>query len=340
MRLQHSVENDYCMYHAFVFKHTTYGNTCEEYFFTGIFAVPKRMCAAMYLKGIFEFSKRGHLDSLKEFHIIDIHNEVLDMINDWYTKYKKDPACLEIGAVLKSCESDHRRAFTRQSSGHHDERRNKKISDNLSESQRRKGQVGKEVMHARATYPRPSTTKVVPKFCGKTDILIYTGNVLQLEGIDVVVVSEDGLVKGEGGLSKALLNAGCDKYRKEHKKLKPVVKIWFLEHNQGTVLLTTGGDKLPFRHVLHAIIRRQNGEQEQVFQKKLQSTMYKVLLQANLLNFKSKKGINIALPMIGLGNVFHIKILYFQTKTILVKSSIYIMYSFSSIPVCFQRDIF
>lgn len=287
-------------------KHTTYGNTCEEYFFTGIFAVPKRMCAAMYLKGIFEFSKRGHLDSLKEFHIIDIHNEVLDMINDWYTKYKKDPACIEIGAVLKSCESDHRRAFTRQSSGHHDERGNKKISDNLSESQRRKSQVGKEVMHARATDPRPSTTKVVPKFCGKTDILIYTGNVLQLEGIDVVVVSEDGLVKGEGGLSKALLNAGCDKYRKEHKKLKPVVKIWFLEHNQGTVLLTTGGDKLPFRHVLHAIIRRQNGEQEQVFQKKLQSTMYKVLLQANLLNFKSKKGINIALPMIGLGNVFHI----------------------------------
>ncbi|CAG2230042.1 PARP10_14_15 [Mytilus edulis] len=184
---------------------------------SGIFAVPKRMCAAMYLKGIFEFSKHGYLESLKEFHIIDIHEEVLDMIKEWYTKYKIDPACIEVSAVLKSSDSDHRSPLNRPPAWQHDERANKRKSDNLSESQRRKGQVGQGVMQARATDPRPSKTKVVPKFCGKTDILIYTGNVLQLKGIDVVVVSEDGLMKGEGGLSMALLNAGCDRYKKEHK---------------------------------------------------------------------------------------------------------------------------
>ncbi|CAG2230041.1 unnamed protein product [Mytilus edulis] len=75
-----------------------------------------------------------------------------------------------------------------------------------------------------------------------------------------------------------------------------------LEYNQKTVLLTSGGDKLPFRYVLHAILRRQIGEQEQIFQRRLQSTIDNVLLKANVLNMKSKKGITIVLPMIGLGS--------------------------------------
>lgn len=255
----------------------------------------------MYLKGIFEFSKQGYLDSPKEFHIIDIHDEVLDMIKGWYTKYKKDPTCIEVSAVLKSSDSDHRSPLNRPPAWQHDERGNKRKSDNFSESQRRAGHVGKEVMQARAADPGPIPTKVVPKFCGKTDILIYTGNVLQLKGIDVVVVSEDGFMKGEGGLSMALLNAGCDRYKKEHKKMKPMFQFRILEYKQGTVLLTSGGDKLPFRHVLHAILRRQSAEQEQVFQRKLQTTIDNVLMQTNLLNMKSKKGTTIALPMIGLG---------------------------------------
>lgn len=252
------------------------------------------MCAAMYLKGILEFSEKGYLGSLKEFHIIDIHDEVLDLIKEWYRKYKLDPACIEVSAVLKYSDSDYRSPLNRPPAWQHDERGNKRQSDNLSEFQRRTAQVAKE---DRATDSGPTTIKVVPKFCGKTDILIYTGNVLQLEGIDVVVVSEDGLMKGEGGLSMALLNAGCDRYKKEHKKLKP----GFLPLKQGTVLITSGGDKLPFRYVLHAVLSRHIGEQEQVFQRQLQTTIDNVLLQTNLLNMKSKKGITIVLPMIGLG---------------------------------------
>jgi hypothetical protein len=62
---------------------------------------------------------------------------------------------------------------------------------------------------------------ILRRFCGKTtDILIYTTDILQLKGIDVIAVSEDPNVTGHGALSRVLLDAGGHVYRKEHSELQ------------------------------------------------------------------------------------------------------------------------
>ncbi|CAG2228792.1 unnamed protein product [Mytilus edulis] len=154
---------------------------------SGIFAVPKKMCAAMYLKGIFEFSKNCNLGSLKEFHIIDITDEVLDLVKDWYTKYLLNPACIEIEAVLLKMSDtgsylDDKRygqAGYGPSHGKHDGKYDRN---------------GREVAANAAAH---GSTKIIRNFCEKTDIHIYTKDILRLINVDVIVVSEDGFIKGE-----------------------------------------------------------------------------------------------------------------------------------------------
>jgi O-acetyl-ADP-ribose deacetylase (regulator of RNase III) len=101
-----------------------------------------------------------------------------------------------------------------------------------------------------------------------------------------------------------LLDAGGQEYRKEHSKLQS-----FLSHSTSKVMLTSAGHKLPFHHVLHAVIRRM-GEFETMFQKKLKETYTKILERANHLVNKSKSKkvssttINLALPIFGIGKPF------------------------------------
>lgn len=248
------------------------------------------MCAAMYLKGIFEFSKKCNLGSLKEFHIIDINDEVLDMVKDWYTKYLLNPACIEIETVLSKIPD---------TGGYSDDKRYGQAGYGPSHG-KHDGKYDRNGREVAANAAAHGSTKIIRNFCEKTDIHIYTEDILRLINVDVIVVSEDGFIKGEGGLSKALLNAGCSKYRRNHKELQPKYK----ENRQTTVLLTPGGDKLPFTHVLHAVLRRQIGEQEDRFQSSLKTTINNVLIEANNLDYKKRKGISLAIPMIGLGKFY------------------------------------
>ncbi|XP_052099922.1 uncharacterized protein LOC127734203 [Mytilus californianus] len=284
---------------------------------SGIFGVPKSMCAAMYLKGIFEFSKQGRHGTLKEFHIIDINDDVLDLVYDWYMRFQNNQRCLDFDIVLaKSADAnlDHpgnRRFGGNGHTGHYQKPDNRHSgshgnSDNFAsswksinkpEGNKRYDHNGREIGALKGTGSTPITGKVIRSFCGKTDIHIYTDDILKLKNMDAVVVSEDGLVKGEGGLSRALLDAGCNTYRDEHRKLQP----WVMEKSRATVLMTSGGKNLPFKHVLHAILRRKPNEKEEIFQKELSTTINNILEKANILDNRMKKGVSIVLPMIGLG---------------------------------------
>ncbi|XP_033756918.1 uncharacterized protein LOC117339448 [Pecten maximus] len=62
---------------------------------SGLFGVPTDLCAAMYVQGIVDFSKTtDSLKRLKEFHIIDIKDDILDMVIDCYEKWRKNPSAL------------------------------------------------------------------------------------------------------------------------------------------------------------------------------------------------------------------------------------------------------
>jgi O-acetyl-ADP-ribose deacetylase (regulator of RNase III) len=276
---------------------------------TGIFGVPKQMCAAMYLKGILEFSSMNDRGRLEEFHIIDIHDDVLDMVKVWHEKFKGNPRCLEYNAVLakvtdnwKQSKSNKRHHWsTEENNGRHGagERSMSGFTNSLKDKGNHHRYPSKE------QYINDKGQYILRRFCGKTtDILIYGTDILQLKGIDVIAVSEDPNVTGHGALSRLLLDAGDKEYRKEHSNLQP-----FFSHSTSEVMLTSAGCKLPFHHVLHAVIRR-TGEFETMFQRKLKETYTKILERANQLVNKSKSKkvssttINLALPMIGIGKLF------------------------------------
>ena len=277
---------------------------------TGIFGVHKQMCAAMYLKGILEFSSMNDHGRLEEFHIIDIHDDVLDMVKVWHEKCKVNPRCLECSAVLgkvtdnwKQSKSNNRHHWgTEENNGRHvaGERSMSGLTKSLKDNDKGNHHryPSKEQYNDKGQY-------ILRRFCGKTtDILIYTTDILQLKGIDVIAVSEDPNVTGHGALSRVLLDAGGQVYRKEHSELQS----FLFKHSTSKVMLTSGGHNLPFHHVLHAVIRR-IGEYETMFQKRLKETYTHILERANHLVNKSKSKkvsgttINLALPILGIGKL-------------------------------------
>jgi len=244
---------------------------------TGIFGVPKQMCAAMYLKGILEFSSMNDCGRLEEFHIIDIHDDVLDMVKDWHKRIKVNPRCLEYNSVLakvtdnwKQSKNNNRQPWgTKENNGRHVAGVRSLSGFTNSLKDKDKGihhrYPSKEQYNDKGQY-------ILRRFCGKTtDILIYATDILQLKGIDVIAVSEDPSVTGQGALSTVLLDAGDKEYRKEHSKLQTRL----FNCSTSEVMLTSAGHNLPFHHVLHAVIRR-TGEYETMFQKKLIETYTKI----------------------------------------------------------------
>ncbi|XP_069140103.1 uncharacterized protein [Argopecten irradians] len=62
---------------------------------SGLFGVPTDLCAAMYIQGIIDFSENtSQLNKLKEFHIIDIKDDILDMVIHFYGIWKQNPQAL------------------------------------------------------------------------------------------------------------------------------------------------------------------------------------------------------------------------------------------------------
>ena len=227
----------------------------------------------MYLKGILEFSSMNNRGRLVEFHIIDIHDDVLDMVKDWHEKFKVNPRCLECNAVLSKVtdnwqqgRSNNRQPWcTEENNGTHVAGVGSLPGFTNSLKDNDKGNYhrypSKEQYNDKGQY-------ILRRFCGKTtDILIYATDILQLKGIDVIAVSEDPNVTEQGALSRALLDAGDNEYRKGHSKLRPL----FVNGSTSEVMLTSAGHNLPFHYVLHVVIRCK-GEYAYLFQKKLKET--------------------------------------------------------------------
>ncbi|CAC5395203.1 DTX [Mytilus coruscus] len=293
-------------------EHEGYRTVAMPPISSGIFAVPKEMCAAMYLKGIFEFSEQNKFASLQEFHIIDINDEVLEMVEKWHKKFTDNPRCLDVNSVCRQTGQGGNRFSGSYGKGENKGRHRSENASRFSDS--RKGHDKRDVKYDHGTrddvkYDHDGHAIIVSKDkdkfilrFDKTDIHIYKADVLKLRNIDVIAVSEDPEISGKGALSRVLLDAGDEKYRSDHKGLRRLIG----KHSTGKVLMTTAGGNFSFRHVLHAVIRRQGENTENMFQKSLQQTFSQILDSANKLGCPNKEtrrrhGITLALPLLGTG---------------------------------------
>lgn len=130
----------------------------------------------------------------------------------------------------------------------------------------------------------------------RIQVLIYTGELPELNNVDILVSTENSRVPGNGKLAKAIFQKAGKEYQKEHAKLFSGKK----KINNGEIL-QTGAGLLHFKVVLHAIIDKfPNASPTPYHLNELYQTTLNLLDTANK-KVKKKQLLTIALPLLGAG---------------------------------------
>ncbi|KAK3098184.1 hypothetical protein FSP39_016972 [Pinctada imbricata] len=247
---------------------------------SGIFAVPTHMCAAMYLKGILDFSGANRFGSIKEFHIIDIKDEILDLVEECHKAFQRntkeiDPLCVlqkhSSKGRPRQYGSDHqgigqsgarrRRHQARELTDRNSEPfpdnqrtdtsgnvRNEKKDNPSDRHDLRESRQEKKEKHKGSELDTGYTAFQI----GQIYVYIYTGDIVQLKDIDGLVSPENQYLNGCGKLSTAIMKLAGANYQKDHKGLalpngrpRPL----------NDVLVTPAGN-LGYARVLHAVTRQ------------------------------------------------------------------------------------
>ena len=288
---------------------------------SGIFGVPLPMCAAMYLKGILEFSEcKGQRRVVKEFHIIDIKDDVLDHVQKIHQSISRGKSkMLDPVHVLHKFSEGEMRATgnvnkwnqygerNRSDKSQDNKNRNRHKCDSFASSLTWKPavQATKPDYHRSKSFSEGQDVEInAAQFkIGHCDIFIYTGDILALNGVDGLVSSENQSVSGSGRLASSILKAAGEKYKKEHAKLQPPNG----KYCRG-VLVTTAGE-LSYQRVFHAITIKLSDKKSPDWKDLdiLANLVYAVLQKADELVitwkvWKILRPESIAIPLLGAGN--------------------------------------
>jgi hypothetical protein len=68
---------------------------------TGLFGVPKKLCAEMYIKAFADFAAETRSGSVKEVHFIDVSREILDIVIDAHKLWLDDETKLDFSNALQ-----------------------------------------------------------------------------------------------------------------------------------------------------------------------------------------------------------------------------------------------
>ncbi|XP_062614141.1 uncharacterized protein LOC134275875, partial [Saccostrea cucullata] len=209
---------------------------------SGIFRVPKSLCAAMYLKGIFDFSKQKKFGSLKELHIVDLSMEVLELVKEKYQHYLAFKQAIDPAWLVVRYHSEEETKTTQSKTTTSTQA--SKVSEKTQDKPNRgKASVSNPKESKNSENPSMKITKI-----GNVCVYIYTGDIGTLSDLDIAVSSENPYFTGKGGIASNFLSKGGKKYREEHEKLQ--------KHAPFTLYSTktTLGYETNFKKICHAII--------------------------------------------------------------------------------------
>ncbi|XP_062613012.1 uncharacterized protein LOC134274798 [Saccostrea cucullata] len=274
---------------------------------SGIFGVPKQACAAMYVRALLDFAENflpGLDNKIKEFHIVDIKEDMLDSIFAEYNgQHKNGRSYLEPGSVLKRLE------ITPWNTGHSWKRSGSDHS-NYSNS----GSAGNTNIQTRFANKYQAGKAIVKCVSNKTatgsdeffigdllKVLIYKENIIELKNINIIVCAEGREGFGQGYTSKQIIEKENDKYKKRVKKLFDDSKY----RNFSDVLQIDSGI-LHYDLVFFAIIKRfPNSKPQDDCLSLLKRTTLKILEKANKRKTKKTKNkpLSLAMPLLGTGSV-------------------------------------
>ena len=67
---------------------------------SGIYGVPKELCAEMYIKALVDFSDEGP-GSLSEVHFVDVNLDILGLVKDAHEKWCRSPSSIKFKNAFK-----------------------------------------------------------------------------------------------------------------------------------------------------------------------------------------------------------------------------------------------
>lgn len=279
----------------------------------GIFGVPLKLCAEMYLQGIINFCRQTTL-YLKEIHIVDIDISVLREMTDAYYNYKQNPDSISIRgaktrypALMKALrtsslfdvddEKDVNTVVHVDTTQQRNYARTPRSLESRSSEQRHTEKVPQNKIAGlfRISDEKfgPQTAKVF-SFQNKMVVKIYTGSIVRFQG-DALICSNDDKMSGIGPLAKAVAAAGGSKYSENYSKIKQKSQYGLHKWQLGEVETCNGGD-LNVRFVVHAVIQSMFGTDQENL-KSYRSTLMKIFYTINSYNKSTK----FAMPLIGAG---------------------------------------
>lgn len=184
---------------------------------SGIYGVPKELCAKMYLKAALDFSQNYPHTNIKELHIVDVKDDILFMIAGAHAECLENPRSLSPSVAVTGFDQGSKIKH------HHKQQ-----------------QIATHKEHTPKKLNRTSGAM----FGEKPNIKIYTCDLLKVKGVEAIVSSQDPGLSSNGKLSGAI-------YRAMEMKLKPKKKYPF-----GSVIVSSAGKLIPDGRILHAVVRQ------------------------------------------------------------------------------------
>ena len=202
-----------------------------DYFLPGIYAVPKELCADMYVQAVVDFIDMGGR-CLKELHIVDIDTSILKLVQESCEKWKRDPESTKPAEALKQYLKTHPAAAyggqgygQGQGQGYGRGRRfQRQFSEPAGDAVGMSGVTdtlkGLSVKKEGMVSLKWGGKDAVYDVNGSLKVHIYTGKIDKVENVDAVVCSIDTYFGTNGYIVKAFREAFAKNYRDNFDKMK------------------------------------------------------------------------------------------------------------------------
>ncbi|KAL3865073.1 hypothetical protein ACJMK2_006706 [Sinanodonta woodiana] len=155
---------------------------------SGIYGVPKKVCADMYIKGVMDYDSMVPSTHVKEIHFVDINKDILQEIKDAYGRWKPN-----------------------------DTSQDKKAKSSSSELP---GQIAKAVhntsVHSDSNRSEMSTFHLSENTC----IKVYVCSIVEVKNVDAIAceVHTDSS-SNTSAILKAIIKSGGTNYEEEFNKM-------------------------------------------------------------------------------------------------------------------------
>lgn len=265
-------------------RQNSYGTVAMPAISAGIYAVPKQLCADMYVEAAARFSKNlKQGECPRELHIVDIDTSILKFVEASAKKWEKEPQSVNPRVTLpKFLETNPHLAGSSSSNkvddvrGHRvhshggGETRSNLDGDLLDErdrsrSQRHTGDTPKDKATSQNKHDLKNPLKKkgeeqfrwggkaqVYDFGGKITVKIFKGDITKAKNMDAIVSCIDKYFINVSLVAMAIEKAGGPEYKKKFERMRIKYRTFA---NYGSILKCKGGT-LGVHHVMHVVMNK------------------------------------------------------------------------------------